>query len=772
MANQNIDIKIQVDASQAQSSTENYKKRLKDLKDEMTRLQVETDGLSKASAEQRKRFSQLEQEAGKIADAMDDASQRVKNLSDDYRGMTIAMEGIGGAVGGITAVQGALNLFGIESEQANESIKKMTSLLGILQGVQNVSKALNKDSALMTALVTAKNKLLTTSIQEQTTAQLALNAAKLGMVGAITAVVAALTVLIAKYASAKNEAAELAKTIDNNVAESLSKIIPKVNKLKDEFNELGDNLNAKKKYYEAHKKEILEIDGALDTYEKFENAIIKNTDKYIEAQKQRARAEAARALVVETTKKMLDEQLKNERLFGDGQRTFMEEVALGPLELAYRLFKGKDAFAKAGQAIGDQIQADGEKNIDTLNNIAAEAEKTANEIFNSLGLGGGDGDDDDDNKFLKQIEEKYNKLAATIKLKYFDAINQTEDATLSYISTKKQEGELIDNDIKKLEEQNKHLSKNSSQYKQNELQIKQLQLAKSNLYKVEVAEDDEQERLDQLVDEAYESYKKEKDAVDELAGSVENLNTNLGDLDEDEEQRLKDEEERQKKLLAIREASFNAATMLLDNYNDYLDSSYEEELQMAEGNEKKQDEIKKRYAKQKFLTQIASIGISTAQAIMATWAAFAGVPIAAAIQSAAIGALGIAQTAQAQKEMNKALKAERGGILGGQSHANGGTMLSNGVEAERGEAIINKRSTAAFAPLLSEINSYRGYGAPLISSAPSTGSLLQPTVSDEAIQRIVSATVQGVASIPVVVSEARIEDSIRNVSITRERSFI
>lgn len=765
---EDINIKIQVDSSQAQSSTENYKKRLKDLKDEMTKLQVETDGLSKASAEQRKRFSQLEQEAGKIADAMSDASQRVKNLSDDYRGMTVAMEGIGGAVGGITAVQGALNLFGIESEQANESIKKMTSLLGILQGVQNVSKALNKDSALMTALMTAKNKLLTTSIQEQTTAQLALNAAKLGMVGAITAVVAALTVLIAKYASAKNEAAELAKTIDNNVAESLSKIIPKVNKLKDEFNELGDNLNAKKKYYEAHKKEILEIDGALDTYEKFENAIVNNTDKYIEAQKQRARAEAARALVVENTKKMLEEELKNERLFGDGQRTFWEEVALKPLEW----IKGKDAVAKAGKEIGDQIQADGEKNIDTLNNIAAEAEKTANEIFKSLGLGGGDGDDDNGDDIFKQIEEKYNKLAATIKLKYFDAINQTEDATLSYISTKKQEGELIDNDIKKLEEQNKHLSKNSVQYKQNELQIKQLQLAKSNLYKVEVAEDDEQERLDQLVDEATEQYKKEKDAVDDLADSVEDLNINLGDLDEDEEKRLKDEEERQKKLLAIREASLNAATMLLDNYNDYLDSSYEEELQMAEGNEKKQDEIKKRYAKQKFLTQIASIGISTAQAIMATWAAFAEVPIAAAIQSAAIGALGIAQTVQAQNEMQKAMKAERGGILGGQSHANGGTMLSNGVEAERGEAIINKRSTAAFAPLLSEINSYRGYGAPLISSAPSTSSTLQSTVSDEAIQRIVSATVQGVASIPVVVSEHAITEAQRTVGITRDRSFI
>lgn len=765
---QNIDIKIQVDASQAQSSTENYKKRLKDLKDEMTKLQVETDGLSKASAEQRKRFSELEKEAGKIQDAMSDASARVKNLSDDYRGMTATLQGIQGAMGGITAVQGALNMLGVDSDKAGESIKKMTSLLGILQGLQQLQKTLNKDSAAMTALRTLKEKLLTTEIQKQTTAQLALNAAKLGMVGAIAAVVTAITVLIAKYASATNEAAELAKTMDDKVASSLSTLIPKVNKLKDEFNELGDDLNAKKKYYEAHKKEILEVDGALDTFDKFENAIIKNTDKYIEAQKQRAIAEAARALIVEKTKTMLDEQQKNDRIFVKGQRTFAETLVLAPLEA----IKGKEAVAEEAKKIGAEIKKNNEADIADLAKIAEEAETLANQLFASLGLGGGGGDDDNDDNILKQIEEKYNKLATTIKLKYFDAINQTEDATLSYISTKKQEGELIDNDIKKLEEQNKHLSKNSLQYKQNELQIKQLQLAKSNLYKVEVAEDDEQERLDQLVDEAYESYKKEKDAVDELADSVENLNIKLGDLDEDEEQRLQDEENRQKELRAIREASLNSATQLVDYYNDYLDRAYDEELQMAEGNEKKQAEIKKRYAKQKFLTQIASIAISTSQAILATWAAFAEVPIAAAIQSAAIGALGIAQTAQAQKEMNKALKAERGGILGGQSHANGGTMLSNGVEAERGEAIINKRSTAAFAPLLSEINSYNGYGAPLISSAPSTSSTLQSTVSDETIQRIVSATVQGIASIPVVVSEHAITEAQRTVGITRERSFI
>lgn len=54
-----------------------------------------------------------------------------------------------------------------------------------------------------------------------------------------------------------------------------------------------------------------------------------------------------------------------------------------------------------------------------------------------------------------------------------------------------------------------------------------------------------------------------------------------------------------------------------------------------------------------------------------------------------------------------------GGMFQGPSHANGGVKFAAGGrihEAEGGEAIINKRSTSMFKPLLSAINSHNGYG--------------------------------------------------------------
>lgn len=54
-----------------------------------------------------------------------------------------------------------------------------------------------------------------------------------------------------------------------------------------------------------------------------------------------------------------------------------------------------------------------------------------------------------------------------------------------------------------------------------------------------------------------------------------------------------------------------------------------------------------------------------------------------------------------------------GGMFEGASHANGGVKFAVGGrihEAEGGEAIINKRSTSMFKPLLSAINSHNSYG--------------------------------------------------------------
>lgn len=114
---------------------------------------------------------------------------------------------------------------------------------------------------------------------------------------------------------------------------------------------------------------------------------------------------------------------------------------------------------------------------------------------------------------------------------------------------------------------------------------------------------------------------------------------------------------------------------------------------------------------------IVSIGTNTAAGISAATKAGAGLTFPANLVAIATGISAVlAGILQAKSvlgfEKGGLLKFNNGGVLNGPSHANGGIPFSVGgrlgFEAEGGEAIINKRSTAMFRPMLSAINAAGG----------------------------------------------------------------
>lgn len=827
---EDINIKIQVDTSQANQSTESYKKKLKDLVAQMTQLQLETDGLTKASEEQRKRFAQLSAEAGKIKDAMGDAQQQASNLADDYRGMSAALQGVQGAVGGITAVTGAMNLLGADSEGAAEAVKKVTSLMGVLQGVQSVQKALNKDSQLMSTISELKNKLLTKSIVTQTAAQKALNLAKLGAIGAITGLVAAIGTLIYKYASAKNAAADLTKEINKQAAEAVADNVVKVNDLSEAWDKLGGDLKKQEGFLVNNREQLEGMGLAFKDVNEAEEFFRNQTDNYIKAITARAKVEAVRAKIVDETKAKLDAEMEAERV-ASGELTFWEDAAikLGTTNMETLTAVAEEEVKSSQKAIEilekkqkkyEEEAAEAEKVVSALKK-KAEAEKKAEEEAKKaeeerlrlakeaaerakkereerIALTQKELADLD--KFVAEqtkahnttlqnidaeelaITEMYDK-ALDSAIKYYgeesvQVMRITELRTKALDDLEKKRKEILDKQAKdeeeraqkevkdaedtqnrvekaKLEAQLVALDENSAQYYAKKKEIDLL------------AEEEEKLALERrLSDNAitYDEYLAQYDLI------VANHSKTRADLE------IAEAEKAQQEIAQIEQKKWQFAEDLVKNYQNIISAAMEAELEAVGDNEEEQKRVRKKYAKAQFIGQIASIGISTAKAIMETWSAYAEIPFVgtalAAAQSAVIAALGVAQAVNAKQQMNTALKAEKGGILQGKSHAQGGIMLSNGVEAEGGEAIINKRSTAQFAPILSQINAFNGYGAPFISSAPISGEKSAIGVSEETIRQIVSQTIAGVTSIPVIVSEHAITETQRSVNITKSRALI
>lgn len=720
---QDVNIKIKVDTSQANSSTDNYKKRLKELKDEMTALQVETDGLTKASAAQKKRFAELEKEAGKIADAMGDAAARVKNLSDDYKGMSAAMQGVGAGVGAFTAVSGAMSMLGQDSEKVNEAIKKMTSLLGILQGVMAVQKALNKDSQLMTLLransmkelnaATATNAVVTgeatvatetftTAEKTATTASAGLSTGIKGVgaaiksipvVGWIAAIVSALLVAVNKIKTIRDEqkkayeaTAAQYKEFQDKINNTAAQTITKFELLSKKYNDLGDNIKAKEQFIKDHKSSFDELGASINGVKEAEDFLINNKDAFIQSEIAKATAAASREQATNLIKQKLE----------------LQEI----IDTNKKLAEMYENVYKAQGMSSEEI----EKYTKTYRTAIQETQAEINALDTQI------------TKLFGDIQIETNSGGTLPKHK--EEVKEVKEAYEDWDAVMDELSKSIPN---LTEKEKKH-----------------------------------QQQL--------EFWKPLISSTEELVGDA------LKKMDEEEEEYFKREEVRLNRLQQLREAKWKAASLLVSTYSELVNASMEAELEEVGENEAEQQRIRKKYARSKFLAQIGSIGVSTAQAIMEAWSSvaaimFPGNVIAGSTLTAMLAATGIAQTMKARAEMDNALKAARGGILNGPSHAQGGIVLSNGVEAEGGEAIINKRSTAAFAPLLSEINSFNGYGAPLISSASASGGTMG-AASDEMIRRIVAATVEGVTSIPVVVSEHAVTEAQRTVRLTKERSLI
>ena len=841
---EDINIKLTVDANQANSATESFKSKVQKLRYEMAQLQVDTDGLTKATDEQKKRFNELAQEAGKLQDALDDASQQAKNYADDYATLNTAMQGMQGAVGAISAVSGAMSILGVDSEEATQSIKTLTGLMSVMQGLENVQKTFNKDSLVMKALQTAKNKLLTQSIKEQTKAQVALNVAKKGMLGVIALAVTALGVLVAKYASAKNAAADLTKEINKQATDAIAKNISELDRLKEGWSELGGDLEKQTKFLEENKTALEGMGLAFNDVNEAEEFFQNQTENYVKAITARAKAEAARAMIVEKQKEVIEAELDAERIAA-GETTFWENWQQANLERTFGAEQAKEIMVGAAQEEADAMKATievleekekayldeakaAEASVDAMKKVSEEAKKAEEErkkaeeerkkrakeyaeqqkkareeriALSEKELGEIDKfiaeQDKAHNTTLQNIDEEevaitemYDKaLDSAIKYYGEDSV-QVERITALRIkaldNVDKKRKEYLDKQAKEEEDARKKAEEDALKAaRDTEDSQKRIEKAKldaqllaleenSAEYYEKKAEIDRQAEATELL--ALERLLWDKQITQEEYEAqydllVANHAKARADLEIAEAQRAKDEIDQ------IEQKKWQFAEDLVKNYQNIISAAMEAELEAVGDNEEEQKKVRKKYAKAQFIGQIASIGISTAQAIMGAWASASSIPypanlIIGGIMTALLAGTGVAQSVKARNEMNNAMKAEKGGILVGASHSQGGIMLSNGVEAEGGEAIINKRSTSMFAPILSEINSYNGYGAPLIKAQPTNTNTSSSLVTNDAIKQIVRETIAGVTAIPVVVSEHSITEAQRQVGITRERAFI
>ena len=118
-------------------------------------LQMEQAGLRGTKA-----FNELAIATGQLKDDIGDLKARTKALGSDTFVFDSLIQGAQTLAGAYGVAQGAAALFGAENEDLQKTFVKLQAIMTVIQGLQSVANGLQKESALMLGLISAKEKIL------------------------------------------------------------------------------------------------------------------------------------------------------------------------------------------------------------------------------------------------------------------------------------------------------------------------------------------------------------------------------------------------------------------------------------------------------------------------------------------------------------------------------------------------------------------------------------------------------------------------------------
>lgn len=301
-------LKKQKEAAEKNASTQiSLRTQLRNVREELALL--EANGQRGTEA-----FKKLQQEAGRLTDAIGDATTQARIFSHDNRGLQGMISGLSGVVGAFSAAQGAVALFAGENEDLQKVMLKVQSLTSITIGLQQVANTINKDSAFMLTTVAKAKELLaaatnklTIALGGSTIAAKALMATlTLGLSVAITVIIAALSKLQSKQAEAKKAQEEFNK----KVSEAAGKPVAAYRALQTEWISLSGSLKEREKWVQDNADNFKELGFSVRDAKEAEELLVSNSSKFVEAMMLRAKAAATSELAIEKYKAVIEAQNK------------------------------------------------------------------------------------------------------------------------------------------------------------------------------------------------------------------------------------------------------------------------------------------------------------------------------------------------------------------------------------------------------------------------------------------------------------------------------
>lgn len=653
------------------------KGEIKQYKNELLTLEEGTDEYNETLAKLGNAQFQMKDMTDKAKYAVDDLGEKLNTVSAVGQGV----------IGGFNAIQGAMALFGGESEDLQKTMLKLQAGMAVVQGLQGVEGLIDSVNGLRIQFGGTISKIngFITSLKGVRGAVIA---SGLGLLAAaIGTAVAHWDELSKMFEDGAEKAAEMNEELNNLAAQSSAEKIIKVKELAMAYKNLGDDMNSRKQFVEDYKDELADMGIEMNSVNDADDIFIYNTGAYINALTQRAKADASRERATKVYQEALEGVAEKEKAIADIKKTIADNTGILPGQVGAFGIGDENTLAMLNANIAPLIRM----NFAAIRNLEtekADLEREANASAKKL-LGDAAQLDAEADKLLmsrrKKIEEKEEKNKGVDLSKIIQSARDAELKELEKgLDAVRDE---VDDTTDRIKDEFKTIVEEMEQEIANDSALDKV--AESPLA-----------RALGVSDEEFESIKSKAQSL------ATQLFSSISQISQDATQRRVDNE-----IEALEKETEREKEILQSKLDKGLISQTEYEKKLAKLDEdaaaRKEETNKEAFVKNK-AWNIAQAVMNTALAITNILATNKGGAIARAIEIGIASATGVAQIATIAAQ-----KYARGGILYGPSHAQGGIQGFVGnshIEVEGGEYIINKHSARKYSRLLSLINSDNGWG--------------------------------------------------------------
>lgn len=388
--------------------------------------------------------------------------------------------------------------------------------------------------------------------------------------------------------------------------------------------------------------------------------------------------------------------------------------------------------------------------------------------------------------FINALDSSIEEVRSSNEEESLDALRARENRRFELEDTQRKESfeKFKQELIKQQKELEKVLSDDPEKLKeeQDRINASLIEAQEKTNELAEAQEKRHQEKLNAIVDDsAKERSKNIREAVVSIFNEVASAFTAI------QEQANEAEKERFSAAIEERKESISALNDDLNDATGLQKQFLERQIKEEEAALKKQEE--QAIASEKARAneaKIVGLGIAAINGAVAITRAFSDLgPIAGAVAAVGVAATLAVQVAEITRQ-----KFQDGGLLKGPSHANDGIPIAikNGpiVEAEGGEFIMNKESTAANFDLIEKINASKGKlkfqnGGPLgtPSVAPSVANLRTDSTAVQKTLDAVTANSRAIQAVNQTVKNLKVnlvypeleEENSKNAQIVQQTSL-